>query len=97
MSNYNFSVDGVKYWDMGQGTALSDGKASMNSSKDVTEKLFSLFGRVNYAYKDTYMVSAHSSRRFVEVCQGQTVGAISGRFRRLAHLEREVHEEHQMD
>lgn len=58
MSNYNFSVDGVKYWDMGQGTALSDGKASMNSSKDVTEKLFSLFGRVNYAYKDTYMASA---------------------------------------
>lgn len=58
MENYNFSVDGVKYWDMGQGSALSDGKASMASSKDPSEKLFSVFGRVNYAWNDTYLAGA---------------------------------------
>jgi TonB-linked SusC/RagA family outer membrane protein len=58
MSNYNFSVDGVKFWDIGNGTGLSDGKASMNSGKDPSEKLFSVFGRVNYSYNDTYMASA---------------------------------------
>ncbi len=58
MENYNFSVDGVKFWDIGQGTGLSDGKASMSSSKAPTEKLFSVFARANYSYNDTYMLSA---------------------------------------
>ena len=62
MENYNFSVDGVKFWDMGQGTGLSDGKASMASGKDPSEKLFSVFARVNYAFNDTYMVSASIRR-----------------------------------
>lgn len=58
MTNYNFSVDGIKYWDMGQGSYLSDGKAEMSSSKNISEKLFSVFGRVNYSYQDKYMASA---------------------------------------
>lgn len=58
MSNYNFSVDGVKFWDIGQGTGLADGKASMSSGKDPSEKLFSLFARANYAFDDTYLLSA---------------------------------------
>lgn len=58
MTNYNFSVDGIKYWDMNQGSYLRDGKAAMSSSKNITEKLFSFFGRVNYSYKDKYMASA---------------------------------------
>lgn len=58
MSNYNFSVDGVKFWDIGQGTGLADGKASMSSSKKPSEKLFSLFARANYAFNDTYLLSA---------------------------------------
>ena len=58
MQNYDFSVDGVKFWDIGQGTGLSDGKASMSSSKAPTEKLFSVFARANYSYNDTYMLSA---------------------------------------
>ena len=32
--NYNFDVDGIKYWDLGKGTYLSDGKAGMGSGKD---------------------------------------------------------------
>ena len=58
MTNYNFSVDGIKYWDMGQGSYLSDGKGEMSSSKNISEKLFSVFGRVNYSYQDKYMASA---------------------------------------
>lgn len=58
MSNYNFSVDGVKFWDIGHGTGLADGKASMSSGKDPSEKLFSLFARANYAFDDTYLLSA---------------------------------------
>ena len=58
MQNYNFSVDGIKYWNIGEGSYLSDGKASMSSSKSISEKLFSLFARVNYSYQDKYMASA---------------------------------------
>lgn len=58
MRNFDFSVDGIKYWDIGQGTYLNDGKAEMSSSKGITERLFSFFGRVNYSYKDTYMAMA---------------------------------------
>lgn len=58
MRNYNFSVDKIKYWDIGQGTYLSDGKASMSSSKSITERLFAFFGRFNYAYKDKYLAGA---------------------------------------
>ena len=47
MDNYNFSVDGIKYWDIGQGSYLTDGKAGMSSGKSVTERLFSIFGRAN--------------------------------------------------
>ena len=56
--NYNFPVDGVKYWDIGAGTYLSDGKAGMGSGKGITERLFSLFARANYSYQDKYMLMA---------------------------------------
>ena len=54
MDNYNFSVDGIKYWDIGQGSYLTDGKAGMSSGKSVTERLFSFFARANYSYQDKY-------------------------------------------
>ena len=56
--NYNFDVDGIKYWDLGKGTYLSDGKAGMGSGKDITERLFSIYARANYSYNDKYMLSA---------------------------------------
>lgn len=58
VENYNFPVDGVKYWDIGAGTYLSDGKAGMGSGKGITERLFSLFARANYSYQDKYMLMA---------------------------------------
>ena len=59
MDNYNFSVDGIKYWDIGQGSYLTDGKAGMSSGKSVTERLFSFFARANYSYQDKYMLIRH--------------------------------------
>ena len=56
--NYNFEVEGVKFWDLGKGSYLSDGKASMGSGKNITERLLSFFARANYSYKDKYMVTA---------------------------------------
>lgn len=58
MSNSNFSVDGVKYWDIGKGSYLNSGLASMSSSKSITEKLLAYFLRANYSYKNRYILSA---------------------------------------
>ena len=70
MSNADFSVDGVKYWNIGEGSYLSDGKASMSSSKSITQRLFSLFARANYSYQDKYLASAsirhEGSSKFAE-------------------------------
>lgn len=62
MTNYDFSVDGIKYWNIGEGSYLSDGKASMSSGKNITEKLFAFFGRVNYSYQDKYILGASYRR-----------------------------------
>lgn len=62
MSNYDFPVDGVGPWDMGAGSYLTDGRASMDSSKDPRERLLSLFGRANYSYKDRYMATVSFRR-----------------------------------
>lgn len=62
MRNYDFAVDGIKYWDIGKGSYLSDGQASMSSGKDITERLFSVFVRGNYSYQDKYMLSASFRR-----------------------------------
>lgn len=62
MTNRNFNVDGIKFWDIGKGSYLSDGKASMSSGKDITERLFSLFARANYSFNDKYLVQASIRR-----------------------------------
>lgn len=62
MSNSDFPIDGVGPWDMGVGTYLTDGRASMGSSKNDRERLLSMFGRVNYSYRDRYMVTASLRR-----------------------------------
>lgn len=58
MSNKDFPVEGVGPWDIGAGNYLSDGKASMSSNRSVTERLFAVFARANYSYKDKYMLGA---------------------------------------
>lgn len=62
MTNANFTVDGIGPWDMGGGTDLSDGQASMSSDKDPRQRLMSLFARANYSYDDKYMATASYRR-----------------------------------
>jgi TonB-linked SusC/RagA family outer membrane protein len=65
LKNLNFAVDGVKMWDIGSGLNLNNkdvtedrNKASMSSSKAITQKLMAFFGRVNYSFMDKYLASA---------------------------------------
>ncbi len=85
MSNYDFTVEGIKYWDMGSGKALKKGDASMSSSKNVTTKLFSYFGRVNYDYDSRYIVSAslrrESSSKFMKNNRWGTFWSLSAGWR----------------
>ena len=85
MENSNFAVDGIKYWDMEKGTYLSDGKGKMESKKNITESLFSLFARVNYSYNDKYMATAsirhEGSSKFAADNRWANFWAISGGWR----------------
>lgn len=56
-SNNDFSFDNMSYNNIGSGTYLKDGKASMSSGKSLS-KLIGVFGRVNYNWKDLIMASA---------------------------------------
>src|SRR5690606_8915017 len=62
MTNYNFTIEGVGPWNMEDGTWLSDGRAGMASQKDPRERLLSLFGRVNYTFKNRYILSGSYRR-----------------------------------
>lgn len=57
MWNGNFSTDYFSYYNMGLGSKLTDGQASMSSSKN-SSKLIGFFGRVSYGYADRYNILA---------------------------------------
>uniref|UniRef100_F4CA34 TonB-dependent receptor n=1 Tax=Sphingobacterium sp. (strain 21) TaxID=743722 RepID=F4CA34_SPHS2 len=57
--NSNFPVDGLEEHDMGSGTWLADGRAGLGSWKDPWVKLAAFFGRVNYSFKDRYIITAN--------------------------------------
>jgi TonB-linked SusC/RagA family outer membrane protein len=63
MKNFGFDFDPVGVWNIGSGSYLnnpniSDPKPEMNSSKGITERLFAVFGRFHYSFKDRYIASA---------------------------------------
>ncbi|ULB35976.1 SusC/RagA family TonB-linked outer membrane protein [Proteiniphilum propionicum] len=61
-ANGNFTNDRVMFWNLGEGTRLTEGLASMGSSKNITERLMAYFMRANYSYNDTYMATASARR-----------------------------------
>ncbi len=61
-ANGNFTNDLVKFWNLGEGTWLTEGLASMSSGKGITQRLLAYFARANYSYKDTYMATASIRR-----------------------------------
>ncbi|HEX2976789.1 MAG TPA: SusC/RagA family TonB-linked outer membrane protein, partial [Bacteroidales bacterium] len=62
MTNYNFPVDGVGPWDIGKGTYLSEGRATMNSYKDPRQRLIAFLGRINYTFNNKYLLAASIRR-----------------------------------
>lgn len=57
MWNANFPTDYFSYYNMGLGSKLTDGQASMYSNKN-SSKLIGFFGRVSYGYADRYNILA---------------------------------------
>ncbi|WP_160150014.1 SusC/RagA family TonB-linked outer membrane protein [Parabacteroides sp. Marseille-P3160] len=55
--NQNFLVDYIGVNNLGSGSYLSEGKANMGSFKDVRTRLIAFLGRINYAYKDRYLLT----------------------------------------
>jgi TonB-linked SusC/RagA family outer membrane protein len=60
--NGNFTNDLVKFWNIGEGSWLKDGKGEMSSSKSITQRLLAYFARANYSYRDKYMATASIRR-----------------------------------
>lgn len=63
MRNYGFDFDPVGVWNMANGSYLnnpniSDPKPEMKSKKNIKERLFGIFGRVNYSFQDKYLAAA---------------------------------------
>jgi hypothetical protein len=57
MTNYDFPFDTFLYHDIGSGSYLSSGEASMSSGKE-SSRLVALFGRVNYSWRNLLTVTA---------------------------------------
>ncbi|MBR0525288.1 MAG: TonB-dependent receptor [Prevotella sp.] len=57
MSNWEFPSDDFTYNNMGQGAALSKGRAGESSTQNMN-KLVGWFGRINYNYANRYFLSA---------------------------------------
>lgn len=78
-NNSNFAVDGLEEHSLGTGTFLPEGRAGMGSWKSPSVKLAAFFGRVNYAFRDRYLLSAsvryEGSSKFAE---GNRWGTFSG-------------------
>lgn len=55
--NNDFTFDNISYNDIGSGSYLNEGKASMYSGKSLS-KLIGVFARANYNWKDLIMASA---------------------------------------
>ncbi|WP_081852506.1 SusC/RagA family TonB-linked outer membrane protein [Prevotella sp. 10(H)] len=90
MKNYDFSVDGTEFWNIGEGTQLGkggtdDNAAKMSSGKSIREKLFALFARANYSYDDKYMAMAtirrEGSSKFSDANKWGLFWALSGGWR----------------
>ncbi|MGI6074605.1 MAG: SusC/RagA family TonB-linked outer membrane protein [Fermentimonas sp.] len=83
--NGNFTNDLVKFWNLGEGTRLTEGLAGMESSKGITERLLAYFARANYSYNDTYMATAsirrEGSSKFASNNRWGTFWSISGGWR----------------
>ncbi len=80
-NNSNFAVDGLEEHSLGTGTFLPEGRAGMSSWKSPWVKLAAFFGRVNYSYKNRYLLTAsvrrEGSSKFAEANRWGTFSGVS--------------------
>ena len=90
MKNYGFDFDPVGVWNIGSGSYLnnpniSDPKPEMYSQKAITERLFALFGRANYSFRNRYIATAtlrhEGSSKFAENKRWGTFYGLSAAWR----------------
>jgi TonB-linked SusC/RagA family outer membrane protein len=83
--NGDFTNDLLKFWNLGEGSWLKDGKADMGSSKGITQRLLAYFARANYSCRDTYMATAsirrEGSSKFAAKNRWGTFWAVSAGWR----------------
>ncbi|MDD2493569.1 MAG: SusC/RagA family TonB-linked outer membrane protein [Tissierellia bacterium] len=81
MNNFDFPSDQYTYNNMSDGLARTDGRAGMDSNKS-SSKLVSYFARVNYSFKNKYMLMAslrhEGSSKFGKDNKWGSFPAISG-------------------
>ena len=84
-SNADFSNDGSKYYNMGDGKYLAEGRSAISSYKSPRERLIAVFARVNYSFDDRYLVSAsvrhEGSSKFGDNHKWGTFPALSAAWR----------------
>ena len=84
-SNYDFSINGIGEWNLGEGSYLKEGTAGMGSGKGTRVRLLSFFARGNYSYDDRYMINAsirhEASSKFGRDHRWGTFWAVSGGWR----------------
>ena len=61
-SNSDFPVDGIQEHDLGTGRFLAEGRAGLGSYKDPRVRLMAFFGRLNYNWKNRYLLTASIRR-----------------------------------
>ena len=85
MDNSHFTNDLVKFWNMGEGSYRTEGRAGMSSSKGITQRLLAYFARANYSYKDKYMATVslrrEGSSKFAEKNRWGNFWAVSAGWR----------------
>ena len=87
MTNYDFSIDKVGQWNIGEGSWLvaKDHNAGMSSKKEITYRLLSYFARANWSFNDKYMASAsiryEASSKFPPANKWGTFWSVSGGWR----------------
>lgn len=60
--NADFTVEGIGPWNLGEGSDIKDGLASVSSGKDSRQRLLAIFARVNYSYDERYLFMASIRR-----------------------------------
>jgi TonB-linked SusC/RagA family outer membrane protein len=84
-ANYDFTNDRVGFWNLGEGSFLTEGRAGMGSNKGITQKLLGFFARGSYMYDEKYVATAsvrrEGSSKFALQNQWGTFWSLSGGWR----------------